>query len=158
MLPSEQILFNKINVTLSDIRSRVLYNIVSGKPPSGKDFASVSETFDSKSSSKTLTENSSSTSDNLSNPLSNQLSDPLKEGYSSESSSQPLSEETKELKTPSFLSETGVSRLKIRFMETIEEIIGPDLQIYGPFETGAVAELPKELATALINKKQAEGL
>ncbi|MBU0461103.1 MAG: hypothetical protein KJ574_00810 [Nanoarchaeota archaeon] len=44
----------------------------------------------------------------------------------------------------------------VRFVSNVDEIVGPDLQIYGPFEPGATAELPKELARALVNNKQAQ--
>ncbi|MFC1753529.1 hypothetical protein ACFL96_09090 [Thermoproteota archaeon] len=48
------------------------------------------------------------------------------------------------------------NRHNIKFVAAVDEIVGPDLQIYGPFESGTTAELPKELAQALVNNKQAE--
>ena len=45
---------------------------------------------------------------------------------------------------------------KVRFLAPIEEIVGPDLQIYGPYQAGIEIDLPKELAVVLIEKKHAE--
>lgn len=41
----------------------------------------------------------------------------------------------------------------IRFLKSIDQIIGSDLKKYGPFEVEDVATLPFENALALINKK-----
>ncbi|MFQ5474447.1 MAG: hypothetical protein ACE5DM_01295 [Candidatus Nanoarchaeia archaeon] len=46
--------------------------------------------------------------------------------------------------------------MSVRFISAVDEIVGPDLQIYGPFEPQAMADLPQELANALINNQQAE--
>jgi len=41
----------------------------------------------------------------------------------------------------------------VRFLKSIDRIVGTDLQTYGPFEAEDVATLPFENARALINKK-----
>ena len=41
----------------------------------------------------------------------------------------------------------------VRFLKPIDQIVGTDLQNYGPFEAEDVATLPFENASALINKK-----
>lgn len=43
----------------------------------------------------------------------------------------------------------------VRFLKPIDQIVGTDLQTYGPFEAEDVATLPFENACALINKKVA---
>lgn len=43
----------------------------------------------------------------------------------------------------------------VRFLKPIDQIVGTDLQTYGPFEAEDVATLPFENARALINKKVA---
>jgi DNA replication factor GINS len=43
----------------------------------------------------------------------------------------------------------------VRFLRPIDQIVGTDLQTYGPFEAEDVATLPFENARALINKKVA---
>jgi DNA replication factor GINS len=43
----------------------------------------------------------------------------------------------------------------VRFLKPIDQIVGTDLQTYGPFEAEDVATLPFENASALINKKVA---
>jgi DNA replication factor GINS len=45
--------------------------------------------------------------------------------------------------------------LVVRFLKPIDQIVGTDLQTYGPFEAEDVATLPFENARALINKKVA---
>jgi len=66
------------------------------------------------------------------------------------------SEEPKELKTSPSLTETSSNVQKVRVLAAIGEIVGPDLQIYGPYDEGAVIDLPGELASVLVEKKQAE--
>jgi DNA replication factor GINS len=41
----------------------------------------------------------------------------------------------------------------IRFLKPIDQIVGSDLEKYGPFDAEDVATLPFENATALIGKK-----
>jgi hypothetical protein len=67
-------------------------------------------------------------------------------------------EEPKELKTSPNLSDSSAATKKVRFLAPIEEIVGPDLQIYGPYDEGAVILLPNELARVLVEKRQAEEL
>ena len=43
----------------------------------------------------------------------------------------------------------------VRFLKPIDQIVGTDLQTYGPFEAEDVATLPFENARALISKKVA---
>ncbi len=66
------------------------------------------------------------------------------------------SEEPKELKTNQKSTETSDKVKKVRILASIGEIVGPDLQIYGPYEEGAVTDLPGDLAKVLLEKKQAE--
>ncbi|MBW2967064.1 hypothetical protein KY362_01115 [Candidatus Woesearchaeota archaeon] len=67
-----------------------------------------------------------------------------------------FSEEPKELKTSPYSGESASAFKKVRFLAPIEEIVGPDLQIYGPYDAGAVISLPRELARVLLEKEQAE--
>lgn len=62
----------------------------------------------------------------------------------------------KELKTASYSGTEGRSGKMIRFLEPIGEIVGPDLQIYGPYTEGEEISLPNELARVLLEKNQAE--
>ena len=50
---------------------------------------------------------------------------------------------------------TTEGNLRIRILSQLEEIVGPDLEIYGPYDSGNEVEIPSELAEALINKSQA---
>jgi hypothetical protein len=64
--------------------------------------------------------------------------------------------EPKELKTSPGLSDSSAASRKVRFLAPIEEIVGPDLQIYGPYDEGAVISLPSELVRVLVEKRQVE--
>lgn len=47
------------------------------------------------------------------------------------------------------------SKVKIKFLQKVEQFVGKELELYGPFEPETVAELPKEMADILINKGSA---
>jgi len=53
-------------------------------------------------------------------------------------------------------SQSNNGTVAVRFLSAIEEIVGPDLEIYGPYKESATVNLPQELAKALINNAQAE--
>ena len=62
----------------------------------------------------------------------------------------PKEEEPKAIKTED-------NNLKlIRFLTEIPKFIGTDLNVYGPFEREDLANLPKDIAKTLIEKKRAE--
>ena len=44
----------------------------------------------------------------------------------------------------------------IRFIHPVPRFVGPELEIYGPFEAEDIAKLPAEIANVLINKSRAE--
>ncbi len=44
----------------------------------------------------------------------------------------------------------------VRFLHPIPKFIGPELEIYGPFETEEIATLPGEVVRVLVEKKRAE--
>jgi hypothetical protein len=67
-------------------------------------------------------------------------------------------EEPKDLKITPSSTEISANTKKVRFLAPIGEIVGPDLQIYGPYNQGAVIALPSELARVLVEKKQAEDM
>ncbi len=60
-------------------------------------------------------------------------------------------EEPKEIKT-----EDNNNLKLIRFLTEIPKFIGTDLNVYGPFEREDLANLPKDIAKTLIEKKRAE--
>jgi len=53
-------------------------------------------------------------------------------------------------------SDTLPGTVKIKLLEAIPQVVGPDKLIYGPYEKGEVVELPARLAEILIRKKKAE--
>lgn len=47
---------------------------------------------------------------------------------------------------------------KVRFLRSVPQFVGPDLDIYGPFELDETAELPPEICAVLVDKRNAEEL
>jgi DNA replication initiation complex subunit (GINS family) len=137
MLPPERLLFDAACSVLSEFRSSILFKLASFERPST---ASISESIISKINGSAAV-------------VQEKTVETLPEAP--ESGFEPPSE-PKELKiTPSF-NDNGSKIRKIRFLAPIGEIVGPDLQIYGPYEEGETIELPVELARVLVEKRQAE--
>ncbi len=63
----------------------------------------------------------------------------------------PTFEQQKPLKR-----ENKTDSIQIRTLQPIEEFVGPDLEVYGPFEANQELDLPPEIANNLIQNKQAE--
>ena len=130
LLPSEKSLFNSINNTLQDFRKNILFKIACGERPTGPN----SQVFEEIKQKETT--------------------EPKEKEETQED--EETQEETKELKTDPILNENTENGKIVRFLDSIDEIIGPDLEVYGPFDKGATSSLPKELARVLIEKQQAE--
>ncbi len=71
----------------------------------------------------------------------------------------PLKKE-KDLKITSEIDkdkpDSGESKVKVRILAAIPEFVGPDMNVYGPFEGESSVELPKEISEVLIANNQAE--
>lgn len=63
--------------------------------------------------------------------------------------------EPKELKKEAF---SGIKTKTVRFIKPIPKFVGPDLQIYGPFDEEDIARLPESAANVLIEKQRAESM
>jgi len=46
-------------------------------------------------------------------------------------------------------------KVKVRFLQKVEQFVGKELELYGPFEPDTIAELPEEIADILVNKGSA---
>ena len=51
---------------------------------------------------------------------------------------------------------TNQDKKKIRFTHAVPKFVGRELEVYGPFESSEIIELPLELAKILIDKGRAE--
>lgn len=47
---------------------------------------------------------------------------------------------------------------KVKFLVPVPQFVGPNLELYGPFSQGEIAELPPELFAVLVEKKSVEEL
>ncbi|MFH1064282.1 MAG: hypothetical protein V1729_04335 [Candidatus Woesearchaeota archaeon] len=176
MLPSERLLFESLSLILADFRKNVLFKLASGELPEiGTLSRNISkldidvekilkqEPEQSQSSISTDSQDAGFNTGDKDLAQGTYESNPddlyesgmnIKDIHAlgpSDSSKQP-----KELKTPPNFSDSSAYSKKVRFLASIGEIVGPDLQIYGPYEEGAVISLPDELARVLLEKKQAE--
>lgn len=62
----------------------------------------------------------------------------------------------KPLKTTDEINKEEPGLVKTKLLVTMPEFVGPDMNVYGPFEAEQVAELPKEVSDVLVANKQAE--
>ena len=62
----------------------------------------------------------------------------------------------KALKTDGEIDNVNPGFIKLRIMASVPDFVGPDMNIYGPFEKGAVVELPKDISDVLTTNSQAE--
>jgi len=141
MLQSEKMLFDSLNTTLFEFRKNVLFKVACGDMPS------MNEIMTRLNITATTTEEPA--------PQQAEIED---DNNGTGGLSFRRTEEPKELKTSLNLSDSSAATKKVRFLAPIEEIVGPDLQIYGPYEQGTVILLPNELARVLVEKRQAEEL
>ena len=51
--------------------------------------------------------------------------------------------------------EPGPSKVKVKFLQKVEQFVGKELELYGPFEPETTAEIPVEIAAILVNKGSA---
>ncbi|MBW2964872.1 hypothetical protein KY363_05440 [Candidatus Woesearchaeota archaeon] len=163
MLPSERMLFDAVSAVLSEFRTNILFRLAGCEQPN---IDALSDKVISKlNGSIALREVEASRTVEV--PDERGPGVEITGGYENPVAEEPVSapsrietriadEQPKELKTTPNLSDSGANAKKIRFLASIGEIVGPDLQIYGPYEQGAVISLPRELARVLVEKRQAE--
>ena|SRR3989338_358566 len=64
-----------------------------------------------------------------------------------------LADETRSV--PEIKKEDNSSRL-VRFLSQVPQFIGPEMQLYGPFEKEDIASLPKKVVDILVSKEKVE--
>ncbi|MFH0752482.1 MAG: hypothetical protein V1914_02685 [archaeon] len=62
----------------------------------------------------------------------------------------------KPLKITSEINKDKPDLNRIRILATLPEFVGPDMNVYGPFEENQVTDLPEEISERLIGNNQAE--
>ena len=71
-------------------------------------------------------------------------------------SPEPSLKKEKPLKTNDEINKDKPGLLKVRILAELPEFVGPDMQVYGPFDAEAVVDLPREISDVLIANNQAE--
>jgi DNA replication initiation complex subunit (GINS family) len=163
MLPSEKILFKSMSSVLSELRRSVLFKLANCESP---DTDLLSDNVISKLSSSITGALDAELPENIPEEPGESMQEPAVDTFGAAPDpgkpAQPLdssasaADEPKELKTSPDFGDYGANIKKVRFLAPIGEIVGPDLKIYGPYEEGTVISLPDELASVLLEKKQAE--
>ncbi len=69
----------------------------------------------------------------------------------------PIKKE-KALKTTGEIDKVNPDIIKIRILAPIPDFVGPDMNIYGPFDKEMVVELPKDISDVLVANSQAEAI
>lgn len=75
--------------------------------------------------------------------------DDAEDGTSEDKTAEELPEQSVDQQTESKTTK------KIRFTQKVDEFVGPDLNVFGPFEPEQIEELPKEIAEVLLSKGSA---
>lgn len=187
MLPIEKQMFDNLTGMLTEYRKNNLHKLVCGQLPAEKlkqilvdpicastataplddqklsDNSELGETTVSNTHSKDIQEQNSEaisepekTSEVPSEPQES-LSGEIGEVLVAKEQPNTLNE-PKELKGTQNSIKNGEKQTNVKFLAPIEEIVGPDLQIYGPYDEGAEITLPNELAQVLVENNQAERL
>lgn len=74
-----------------------------------------------------------------------------------EMAAQPtIEDKPKELKTTANSGEDTAGSTKIQFLDAVNRFVGPDLEIYGPYNKEDTALLPQKIAFILISQGKAE--
>jgi DNA replication initiation complex subunit (GINS family) len=58
--------------------------------------------------------------------------------------------------SPNAFSQAGKDTVLVRFIHAVPKFIGKELEVYGPFESEDIANLPKQIADILVAKGRAE--
>ncbi|MBI4738742.1 DNA replication complex GINS family protein [Candidatus Woesearchaeota archaeon] len=175
MLSLEKAMFSSVCRTLASFREGVLGNVLIGKVPdvdaiergavpaevshilvptdSGANFLLESNPSMSRQEGRDAEVESSSFVSSQQNAASGSLEN--SSAHCTEWPTLALVNETKDLKSAPFSAEPQSTK-RVRFLAPIGEIVGPDLQIYGPYNKGDQISLPKELVWILIEKKHVE--
>ncbi len=138
MLTSEKLLFDYMSSILCDFRNTILVKLACGEMP---DVSSLSGKVPAFCMRQEVVCAEPSGINELKPAIDVQKS---------------FETEPKDLKISPNFSDSGASIRKVRLLASVGEIVGPDLQIYGPFEEGSLVELPNELVRVLVEKNQAE--
>lgn len=149
ILPFEKELYQELLKTLLTARTHTLLPILRGT------ITSPSEDTAKKSSDKdTIT-----TPEQIKSEQFNETDD-MTEKNNSERAFEPkvLKAEPIDAVSVHALEDETNERKKVRFLESVPKFIGPNLEMYGPYNERDEAELPSQIASILITKKRAEDL
>lgn len=147
MLPAEVELYNTVTTQLSLKRKDTLWRLLNGMIPIGSQEI------------HNVPSNSPETPQNDEEGTDEQIDDNIEQSLVpktpkfEEHRAPKTTFEPQALKTDENPVESG---LKIQLLEEVDQIVGPDLQIYGPYQKDAITAVPNELANALIKTGKAK--
>jgi hypothetical protein len=139
LLEAEMPFLNEITKILDHYREDILLNLINTRLPSGEKPFEEKKQEEEKEPVEEKEETKEEANDEIRDlPGENK---------------QEKKEELKKIKKETVLEE---EKIKIRFLGNVPRFLGKNLEIYGPFEQGDIAELPKDFAKIIIERKMAE--
>ncbi len=145
LLKEEKELFERIKADLDHFRNAILAKILKGENPC----LEMSPLSSSDLSSKVEAEKDQ----NIKSMQEDKLQKEEKQKIGNQETKNP-EQESKILKMDNIAKKT----ILVRFLEAVPEIVGEDLNIYGPFNPEDIANLPKKVAEVLIKQNKAQAI
>ena len=138
LLPQEMEFYQQLTRLLDTYRVDVLEKLIRGMIPKQQIAAVVSSL--------------SSASSQISSVSRQEIETPAPT-YSGqeESSSKQMEQEKKENTENNASVEKDAGLMQVKFLQAMEEFVGPELESYGPFDAHAVAMIPSMIATLFIS-------
>jgi len=146
LLKEEKELFERIKADLDYFRNAILTRILKGENPCLEMSSLSSSELSSKAEAEKDQNIKSMQEDKLQKGDTQKLED--------QETKNPAEQESKILKMDNIAKNT----ILVRFLEAVPEIVGEDLNIYGPFNPEDIANLPKKIAEVLIKQNKAQAI
>lgn len=148
MLPEEKKIFNDVFEVLSKNRDSVLHNIIFN----GKNVASSEPVAQKPAESEPAIETEPEVT------LRNEVSVTPKDELLNESESESETEVKEEVKPekPLDTEDKYEEKVSVEFTASVPKFVGKEMEVYGPFEAGDKADLPRIIANILLKQGKAE--
>ncbi len=144
LLKEEKGIFESLCRILESYRNSVLENVIEARPPEAAQ-------EESKGDSPAAKGGSADAETQETQPHASQAED-------DEQAREETGQQGQALNTSSEEQKKGAEKpdkVKVRFLSPVPQFVGPELEVYGPFEEEETAELPREIVNVLLEKGRA---
>ena len=138
LLPQEMEFYQQLTRLLDTYRVDVLEKLIRGMIPKQQIAAVVSSLSSASSQISSVSHQELETSAS-------------RDTRQEESSSKQMEQEKKERTENNASVEKDVGLMQVKFLQAMEEFVGPELESYGPFDAHTVAMIPSMIATLFIS-------